>query len=145
MRIRNAKLNGVDHSLAVSSSIFFCIYIDELLGSFRDGRIGCHIRGKFYGAFIFADDVILLSAIRNGLQAMVDKCSSFEKSRNLTFGTDNDPKKSKTKSIIFSKKPPKNPIAIVLDGNDLPWVASLVHLGCTLQSENNRFFLVEKA
>ena len=68
---------------------------------------------------------------------MVDKCSSFAKSRNLTFGTDTDPKKSKTKSIIFSKKLPKSPMPIVLDGNDLPWVTSLVHLGCTLQSENN--------
>jgi hypothetical protein len=58
---------------------------------------------------IFADDIFLLSASRNGLQAMVDICQEFVASRNLKFGTNIDADKSKTKCIVFAKRmKPKN-------------------------------------
>ena len=53
---------------------------------------------------IFADDIMLLSASRSGLQALVDICQEFTSEKNLKFGTDPDPSKSKTKCIIFSKR-----------------------------------------
>ena len=63
---------------------------------------------------------------------MVDLCSRFVSARNLTFGTNVDSQKSKTKCIMFSKKSKAN----FLDGNKLPWVDNVKHLGHTLQSDN---------
>ena len=108
----------------VSSGIFFALYIDGLLKILRQSGLGCHIKGIFYGAVIFADDIFLLSASRNGLQQMVNTCHEFVSARNLKFGTNVDPKRSKTKCIMFSKRAksqelPKN---IMLDGHRLPWV-----------------------
>ena len=67
---------------AVSSAILFAIYMDELLNILKDSRLGCHIDGVFMGAFIFADDIILLSASRPGRQALVDLCSKFASKRS---------------------------------------------------------------
>ena len=82
---------------------------------------------------IFADDFFLLSASRNGLQAMVDICQEFVASRNLKFGTHVNPDKSKTKYIVFAKrmKPNFKPANIMLNGDRLPWVKQVKHLGHT--------------
>ena len=124
---------------AVSSGILFAIYIDNLLRILRSSGFGCHINGVFFGALIFAGDIFLLSASRSGLQAMVDLCQEFATSRNLKFGTNPDPVKSKTKCLIFSKRPVKYEKykRIMLDGNKLPWVESVKHLGHILQRDNS--------
>ena len=84
--------NGVRQG-GVSSGTFFAIYIDKLLVILRESQLGCHINGVFFGAMIFADDIFLLSASRNGLQAMVNLCQDFVTARNLKFGTNSDPVK----------------------------------------------------
>ena len=86
--------NGVRQG-GISSGIFFAIYIDELLNILRKSRVGCHIYGIFYGALIYADNILLLSASRNGLQAMVNLCENFVETRNLKFGTNTYPEESK--------------------------------------------------
>ena len=63
--------NGVRQGL-VSSGIFCAIYIDKLLHILRNSGRGCHINGVFFEAFIYADDIFLLSGSRNGVQAMIN-------------------------------------------------------------------------
>ena len=105
----------------------------------QSSRIGCYIGSVFVGAYFFADDLFLMSPNRAGLQSMVSLCETFSKQRNLTFGTNKDLNKSKTKCIVFSnkEKQTKNLSPIVLYGNNLPWVQTVMHLGCTLQSNNS--------
>ena len=57
----------------------------------------------------------------------------------MKFSTDPEPKKSKTKCLIFSlKKADRTGVApIILNGMALPWVSEVKHLGKILQSENN--------
>ena len=84
--------NGVRQG-AVSSAILFAVYIDNLLDILRNSGFGCHIHGVFLGAIVFADDIILLSGSRSGLQTMVDICHDFAAGKNLKFGTNTDPEK----------------------------------------------------
>ena len=58
---------------------------------------------------------------------------------NVTFSTNIDSNKSKTKCIVFSRKPKdqKNVAPILLNGNPLPWVPQVKHLGNVLQSDNS--------
>ena len=129
--------NGVRQG-AVSSAILFAVYIDKLLVRLKKSRMGCYIHSVFVGAFIFADDILLLSVNRSGLQALVNICQEFASERNLTFGTNDNPAKSKTKCIVFTKKKcSSDPAPIFLDGKALPWVNKISHLGCTLQSDNS--------
>ena len=130
--------NGVRQG-AVSSAILFAVYIDKILDILRMSGFGCHIHGVFLGALVFADDVMLLSATRSGLQAMINVCSEFAGRKNLKFGTNADPEKSKTKCIVFSKnkKDFKNLLPLKLLGCPLPWVDKVKHLGNTLQNDNS--------
>ena len=130
--------NGVRQG-AVSSAILFAVYIDKLLVILRKSGFGCHIHGVFLGALIFADDIMLLSASLSGLQTMVDICQEFVSSRNMKFGTSPDPQKSKTKCIVFSKnkRDYQGIISVKLNGDPLPWVSQVKHLGNTLQNDNS--------
>ena len=63
------------------------------------------------------------------VQMMVDICSRFTKQLNLEFGTDSNPKKSKTKCLAFKKnrkelKPMKE---IMLDEHTSSYVSQVNH------------------
>ena len=56
-------------------------------------------------------------------------CASFAKERKLSFGTDPDPAKSKTKCTVLFPKKTQEPQTIKLGDHSLPWVDKFVHLG----------------
>lgn len=92
--------NGVRQG-AVSSPLLFSIYIDGLIKELRSSGLGCRLDMFFYGCLGFADDLLLLSASRSGLQSMVKFCEGFAKSKSLTFST-----KKSYHVIIFLLTPP---------------------------------------
>ena len=94
--------NGVRQG-AVSSPILFCIYIDKLIKQLRTSTIGCQLNGVYMGIWVYADDIILLSPSRAGLQQMTNICEQFAENYSLKFSTNVNVSKSKTKCIIFSK------------------------------------------
>ena len=87
--------NGVRQG-AVSSPLLFSIYINDLIVKLRRSGLGCRIDHCFYGCLGYADDLLLLSSSRSGLQAMVKICESFAKEKHLKFSTNANPQKSKT-------------------------------------------------
>ena len=84
---------------------------------------------------MYADDILLICPSRYGLQAMVNICQNFANENNLKFSTNDDPEKSKTKCLHFSKSKIE-PAKIELDGRLLPWVKSAKHLGNILERDN---------
>ena len=56
------------------------------------------------GIWVYADDIILLSPCRKGLQKMVKVCENFAKATKLEFSTNIRIDKCKTKCLIFSKE-----------------------------------------
>ena len=93
----------------------------------------------YIGICIYADDIILLSPSRTGLQEMVKICEKFAKATKLKFSTNIRIEKCKTKCLIFSKeKVNYNKITpILLNELPLPFVNDLKHLGNVLQSDNS--------
>ena len=115
------------------------MYINDLIVLLREAGFGCHVGGLFVGCLGYADDILLLSGSRSGLQCMVKIAEKFVHLKNLKFSTSPDPVKSKTKCIIFSKKGRDlvGNAPIMLNGDPLPWVQQLKHLGNVLQSDNS--------
>ena len=130
--------NGVRQG-AVSSPILFSLYIDQLFTVLRSSGLGCRLNNQFYGCLGYADDLLLLSASRSGLQSMINTCSEFMKKKKLKFSTNADPVKSKTKCVIFSKKAKDrvNVAPVKMNGDDLPWVTEVKHLGNILEDNNS--------
>ena len=129
--------NGVRQG-AVSYPLLFSVYIDDLFHLLRSSGLGCYISSIFFACFGYADDLLLLSASRSGLQELVKICEKFAKRKGLKFSTNVDPVKSKTKCIIFSKKKvdSRRVAQILLNGDPLPWVSDVKHLGNVLQCDN---------
>ena len=80
-------LNGVRQG-AVSSPLLFSVYIDGLLRQLRNSGLGCYVDQFFFGCLGYADDLLIMSASRSGLQAMVEICEVFARESHLKFSTD---------------------------------------------------------
>ena len=53
------------------------VYVDELIESLEASGYGCHVGKEFYSCFMYADDLILLSASVCELQAMLNICDLY--------------------------------------------------------------------
>ena len=130
---RFSIVNGTRQGSILSPALF-SLYVDELLVELRGLGIGCRVAGVYMGAFGFCDDLLLLAPTRDGMQLMIETCERFAMKYNLKFSTDPDPSKSKSKCIFVcgvSKKKQK-PVPLMLNGKQLPWVESALHLGHVL-------------
>ena len=87
---------------AVLSPPFFALYLDDLIKELRSLSLGCHVGGTWRGATGYADDLILLAPTRSAMAKMLEVCERYANDHNITFSTDVNPTKSKTKMIYMS-------------------------------------------
>ena len=133
-RISNGTRQG-----AVLSPAFWAIYCDLMIKELRQLGVGAHVAGIFMGAACYADDVVLIAPCHQAMQLMLDTVENFAMRFNISFSTDPDPKKSKSKCIyvVGNKRNLSKPPPLVLCGNELPWVESAAHLGHELHESGN--------
>ena len=130
--------NGTRQGSVLSPYLFSSCYLDDLLRKLRELDIGVHVGGLWFGCSAYADDLVLLAPNRDVLQTMVKICEDFGNEHNLVFSTDPNPKKSKTKCLLFSGiNCQKLPVEIILGGKPLPWVVRVDHLGHVLQANGS--------
>ena len=118
------------------SPLLFNVYIDELLLELRKLPVGCHIGKCSVNVLAYADDIVLLSPTREGLQALVEKCEMFAISKDINFNV------RKTVCMLFNPQKPYGvahlscckPPSISLNGHNLVWVEKFKYLGHVLAS-----------
>ena len=126
--------NGVRQG-AVISPIFFSFYMDNLFDLLQSNRSGCIISNYYAGCYGYADDLLFLCPSRSGLQEMLSIAEKYVEEHSISFSTDPEPRKSKTKGIIFTKKALQfTPAPLILNGNPLPWISESKYLGNTITS-----------
>ena len=129
--------NGVRQG-AVISPLFFSFYMDNLFDILSRSGSGCQVDSFYAGCFGYADDLFLLSPSRKGLQDMLDLSEEYVKNHNISFSTNSDVSKSKTKAIVFTRKKLKfEPAPLKLNGNLLPWVENAKYLGNFIENMPN--------
>ena len=116
---------------AILSPTFWAVYCNLLIKELRHLGVGAHIAGMFMGVACYADDVVLIAPCRQAMQIMLNTVEDFAARHNISFSTDPDPKKSKSKCIfvVGKRRGLSKPSPLMLCGNSLPWVQSAVHLG----------------
>ena len=107
------------------------MYCDPLIKELRELGVGAHVGGLFMGVTMYADDLLLIAPTRGAMQQMLDVCGDWAVRYNISFSTDPNPAKSKSKCIfmIGDRKNIAKPVNLMLGGAELPWVATATHLG----------------
>ena len=92
-----------------------------------------------WGFACYADDVVLIAPCHQAMQLMLSTVENFAKRNNISFSTDQNPNKSKSKCIfvVGKKRNLVKPAPLELCGHTLPWVKSAVHLGHELHESGN--------
>ena len=86
------------------------------------------------GILGYTDDNILLSPNLDGLHRMINICELYAKEYNLTFSTNDNTNKCKTKCMAFLKKG-RNLKTRTLGRHCLPMVNSVQHLGNIIENK----------
>ena len=116
--------NGVKQG-AIMSAVLYCVYTNDLFRDLRRTKIGCTIGHVYVGCLGYADDILLMSPSLDGLQNMLGVCEIYAERHNLSFSTNINTNKSKTKCIAFSAKEEDLP-KMKLSGNYLPYAFSII-------------------
>jgi len=77
---------------------FQCPYIDDLIKELRQSGHSIYLGRVFVGCVVYADDIVLLSASYNGLQKMVNVCSSFKMRFDIRFNP------SRIQTAVFGRQ-----------------------------------------
>ena len=119
--------NGVRQGASISP-LLFALYIDDLFRRLEKSGLGCYINEQFMGAYGYADDIVIISPNKSGLQKMINICDDFCTEHGIKISCDENPKKSKTKTMVFNSKECQ-PANLLLRDIRVPWTDSYKHLG----------------
>jgi len=123
----------------VCSTWFFNIYINELIVLLRNSGLGCYFFGEFAGCLMYADDVILLSGSVRQLQLMLDICTNYAESNELSFNN------LKSYAMVFGKQCNLEQLFCLNVANkSIKWVQSCLYLGVKLVSHKHFLTDVEE-
>ena len=114
--------NGIKQG-GVLSPVLFCIYMDELLLRLKGSKFGCYIGHIFMGAFGYADDIVVLSPMKQGLLRMLDICDTFAEEYEVLFNP------IKSILLFFGKKGQNENISISWNGKIISAEERAKHLG----------------
>ena len=119
--------NGVKQG-GVLSPMLFGIYIDHLIQKLRESGFGCTIGPYFVGCIVYADDIVLLSPTKTGLEQMIHVCQDYSQQFHVKFNA------LKSQYVIFNS-PGRTTLKnehIMIDENYIKCQTSAKHLGHTI-------------
>ena len=125
--------NALSSSFSVRSGVrqggvlsphLFSIYVDDLIVSLKNLRIGCHIGDLFIASIVYADDICLLAPCRSVLQSLLNECEKYGIQWCLTYNP------TKSKVMLFGK--PCSFTALKMYEKDLETVEKCKYLGITV-------------
>ena len=131
--------NGVKQGGCLSP-LLFNVYLNDLLIQIRKLRTGCHLAGLPANVIAYADDVVLLSPTRQGLQTLVDTAQNFAQNMDIRFNV----KKSVAMCIAgrnskLAKWLGRAPSSVLLYGTSLIWVEEFKYLGHVITHDLNDY------
>ena len=112
----------------VLSPVLFAVYANSVLERLRFTGMGCHIGTVFMGAFMYADDLVLISPSLTGVQKMINVCISEFNNLDMKINA------TKSTCVRFGRGFNSACAPLEIDGLPLSWSATLKYLGITLRS-----------
>ena len=120
--------NGVRQG-GVLSGLFFNLYIDSLLSTVSEMKIGCRLGITMSNIIAYADDIVLLAPSATALQLLIDKCVNEASKLQLAFN------ENKSKCMVFKSNSRVKVLSnrYLLNGSYVEIVKSFKYLGYFIQ------------
>ena len=120
----------------ILSPDIFSKYLHDLIKQLQASGFGCHIIKLCIACIFFADDIVLLSPSRYGLQRLLDICANYCRKFCLDFNV------NKSKVMIVSRKCVSydNLCSLRLNDTELEYVHEYKYLGVNLNTGNGLCF-----
>ena len=125
---RFIKLNAGVRQGGILSPALFAVYVDDILVLLRNSGLGCHIGQLCCSAFMFADDLMLLSIAVSDLQKMIDICKRELDWLDMIINI------TKSSYLRIGKRHCINIGDIVISGIPLPKASEIRYLGVYIES-----------
>ena len=58
----------------ILSPVLFAVYVDDIIETLNDSKLGCFIDDLYLGCIVYADDLIIISASVSILQKIILIC-----------------------------------------------------------------------
>ena len=114
----------------ILSPNFFAMYVHDLIVILKKSGFGCHLIKICIACIFFADDIVLLSPSRHGLQEMLNICVSYCKDFCLDFNV----KKSKVMVVDKSAVNYDEIVPLRLNNSNLEFTNEYKYLGVIVSS-----------
>ena len=111
----------------ILSPDFYCLYVDDLITKLQQLNVGCHVKGVFTAALLYADDMTLLSPSLRGLQKLLNVCERYCRDWDICLNA------KKSRNMYFGKRR-SNLAKLNLNGNPIEWADKWTYLGVDLIS-----------
>ena len=112
----------------IISPTLFSVFIDDVLIKLQKSGLGGHIHNLSLNAFMYADDLLLLSISLSDLQSMIDICKSEFDWLDMSVNA------SKSMSIRVGKRFDARVGNITIGSNSINWCKELQYLGVVIVS-----------
>jgi hypothetical protein len=112
----------------ILSPIFFAIYVDKIVSKLAQSGLGCYVKGFFSGMWLYADDVVLLSASVSHLQTMIQLCISEFDNLDLCVNV------RKSNCIRIGKRFNARVSKLVICDEVVVWNKEIRYLGLTIKA-----------
>lgn len=131
---RSKETFGIDHSVrqgGILSPVIFALLYDDLLVELELSGVGCYVKGRFMGAFAFADDLTLLAPSVVALNRMLEICHKWALRNNLLFNA----QKSITICLSGNLRRWQGHIPALMGTYTIPSADRVTHLGHIITSD----------
>ena len=124
------KIRGIRQG-GITSAFLFNIYIDDILSTISNFKVGCFLGFKRVNIQAYADDVVLLSLSLSSFQFLINQMSELLDTHGLRVNV------IKTVAMIFNKNINRvnKEVNIVYKDSRLDVVNNFMYLRCLLKSD----------
>ena len=123
----------------INSPLFFNFYINNMIKSIVNTKIGCQLALNNYNIIAYADDLILLSPSQSGLQYLLNKVYEHLLELDLSINT------IKSKVLVFrSGTKPNYNVQFLINNVAVEIVHSIKYLGIILSDDMSHKLDIER-
>ena len=136
IKTKHNRLDPITSNLGLKqgcplSPLLFNLYIDDLAQHLSNSPDDIFLQGSRISHFLYADDLVLLSSTKEGLQRKLNELGTYADNKDLTVSI------GKSKIMVFNKAGRKSKLNFLYKDQKLEVVSSFTYLGVEIMTNGS--------